>query len=1141
MDDPGELNSEGYQLYLQDKYEKAVRKYDSALKLKEDFPEALYNRGLAYQQLRNHDKAIEDFSRAIEIFRSLVKRGVLDLDPESACYLKWIGNCYYSLGNYGKALKYYEEALKYSEEGLRIKPEYAAIHYNKGVVFAAQGEYKKSLKCYETALRHNPNCHLAHSSKSYMLYILERYQDALEACNQCLKICSNYKYALSNKGIILLRLGYYKEALEVLEKAVKLYPTFDEAWYQKGSVHFFLEQFNKALDAFDKVIELNKGFVVESWGYKGVIFAKLDNDKKAEEAFSNGEQAVDEYIKGIKRIKGTNNEYYVITKKEYEKIKEEKYEKYRIRLLIRRCFASYLFGEYKEALDLLKSINKTSTTDRTCITLLNLKKTAFERLVEHNEIEKNLKEALSLLKRAKGDKSKIYHEKGLIRGRQGYYRDSVECFRRALEENPAHFKSMNELGITFLKCGKPYEALEAFENAIRSNPNCYEAWINKALVLRGLLEHKESEYCFNKAKEILKAALDLNENYSVANYNIGLIHYEHQEYKEAIESFEKASRSKDYYEDAEINKGLSLFSLKKYDEAIYVFDQIIHTRKNNKEVKVNSLNNKGIVLLCQGKDKVAYGLFKKAAEIDKFNADSINNMGLTECYQRRYGDSSANFDISIRIGNRYGQLLGDPWYNKGLLLFRMGEYEKSVEAFDKSIHINPDCSSARKNKGIILCVLGRYEEALQMFKEASLIRPNEGEIHILRAGTLLKLDDIQKADQEINKVFKNPNSLLKPGNIQEYDGGRENVFKDPVMSSHEKSKAYTIKGQIEVDKLNYDNAITCFEKAIYYNPSDLSLSVWNAYARYLKAEFLTSKKKDKSQMQNSEKIDPINEKYREGIISIIRDLEKISVEFDKRKKNIKLPGTEYEREKIDKEKLSEEYVYYLTGYLYYKINDFYSALDKLQKCISLKPRKNGNQTIGSVDEQKSVKEPAKILINNIWEYQINPPFWRWWLESPINKETKREFFGATSLLVFIALFPEFTRDLVLALIDFLASFPSVSSLISSLPAPLKGLIQDVNALIPEFFNSINETTQYIILAILFFILLFPSIEHIKGKDLEIKLKNSPAPFNNFYPLTPDLTPEKSTALRLTNLGQIKKRPKPLEIHEIRDQTSLDVK
>lgn len=1112
MDDPEKLNSEGYQLYLQDKYEEAVRKYDSVLKLKEDFPEALYNRGLAYQQLRKHDKAIEDFSRSIEISRSLVKRGVLDLDPESACYLKWIGNCYYSLRNY-------EEALKYYEEGLRIKPEYAAIHYNKGVVFAAQGKYKESLECYETALRYNPNCYLAHSSKSYMLYILERYQDALEACDQCLKICSNYKYALSNKGIILLRLGYYREALEVLEKAVKLYPTFDEAWYQKGSVHFFLEQFDKAQNAFGRVIELNKGFVVESWGYKGVIFAKLNDDKKAEEAFSNGEKAVDEYIKSIERIEETNNKYYESIKK--------KYEKYRIRLLIRKCFAFYLFDEYKEALNELnelKSIKKTLTTDRTCITLLKLKGIAFERLLEHNEIEKNLKEALSLLKKAKGIESKIYYEKGLIHGRQGCYRDSVECFRRALEENSAHFKSMNELGITLLKYGKPYEALEAFENAIRSNPNFYEAWINKALVLRGLLEHKESEYCFNKAKEILKAALDLNENYSVANYNIGLIHYEHQEYKEAIESFEKASRSKDYYEDAEINKGLSLFSLKKYDEAIYVFDQIIHTRKNNKEVKVNSLNNKGIVLLCQRKDKVAYGLFKKAAEIDKYNVDSINNMGLTECYQRKYEGSSANFDKCIRIGNRYGHLLGDPWYNKGLLLFRTGEYEKSVEAFDKSIHINPDCSSARKNKGIILCVLGRYEEALQMFKEASLIRPNEGEIHILRADILLKLDDIQKADQEINKVFKNPNSLLKPGNIQESDGGRENVFKDPVMSSHEKSKAYTIKGQIEVDKLNYDNAITCFENA-----------------RYLKAEFLTSKKKDKSQKQNSEKIDPINEKYREGIISIIRDLEKISVEFDKRKKNINLSVTEHEREKIDKEKLSEEYVYYLTGYLYYKINDFYSALDKLQKCISLKPRKNGNQTIRSVDEQKSVKEPAKILINNIWEYQINPPFWRWWLESPINKKAKREFFGATSVLVFIALFPEFTRDLVLALIDFLASFPSVSLLISSLPAPLKGLIQDVNALIPEFFNSINETTQYIILAILFFILLFPSIEHIKGKDLEIKLKNSPAPFNNFYPLTPGLTPEKSTALRLTNLGQIKKRPKPLEIHEIRDQTSLDVK
>jgi len=790
----------------------------------------------------------------------------------------------------------------------------------------------------------------------------------------------------------------------VLNNTVKLYPTFDEAWYQKGSIHYFLEEFEEALKAFEKVIKLNKNFVVESWGYKGVIFAKLNDKKKAEEAFSNGEKTVNEYIRDIKKINKTSNKIA----DEYYRSMKKKYEKCRTRLSIRRCYALYLFDEYEEVLEALKPIiekirrpiNKNITTDRNCIILLKLEKIVFERLVKHDEIEENLSETLLYLDKylsnqsEKLNKSKIYYVKGRIYGTQVHYRDSVKCFKKALKENPAHFSSMNELGITLLKCGKPYQALDAFEDAIRNNPNYYEAWINKALVLRGLLKYKESEYCFNEAKKILRAALDLNKNYSVANYYMGFIHYEHQEYKEAIECFEKASRSKDYYEDAETNKGLSLLSLKRYDEAIYVFDQIIDTKRNNKEVKVNSLNNKGIVLLYHGKWKVAHGLFKKAAEIDSFNAEAKNNLGLIKCYQGKYEDSLKCFNEAIKVGSKNDQPLGNIWYNKGLTLFKMEKNKDSEEAFDKSIRINPEYTSARKSKGIVLCKQGRFEEALQVFKEASLIRPDEDEIHVLRARTLLKLGDIQKAEQEINKVFKNPDSLLRPRSIQEADGEIEKVFRDPLMSPCKKSDACSLKGQIEVEKLNYDNAIAFFEKAIYFNPPDLSLSVWKAYARYLRTEFSISKKQDKNQEQNSEKTDSINKKYQEEIISIIRDLEKVSIEFGKKKKSISSsimePIMELEHEKVNEERLTEEYMYYLTGYLYYKINDFYSALGKLEKCVSLKSKKNSYRppkgigelnTVAEPGELNTVAEPAKKLINNIWNYQIRPPFGKWWLYS----------------------------------------------------------------------------------------------------------------------------------------------------------------
>ncbi|MGB3092571.1 MAG: hypothetical protein WBC42_05110, partial [Candidatus Zixiibacteriota bacterium] len=63
------------------------------------------------------------------------------------------------------------------------------------------------------------------------------------------------------------------------------------------------------------------------------------------------------------------------------------------------------------------------------------------------------------------------------------------------------------------------------------------------------------------------------------------------------------------------------------------------------------------------------------------------------------------------------------------------------------------------------------------------------------------------------------------------------------------------------------------------------------------------------------------------------------------------------------------YTLYLLGYFHYKTQDFFAAKEKLQQSVSLK---------------SPVNAAARTLLANIWSYPLRPPWWQWWLYSPLH-------------------------------------------------------------------------------------------------------------------------------------------------------------
>ena len=58
------------------------------------------------------------------------------------------------------------------------------------------------------------------------------------------------------------------------------------------------------------------------------------------------------------------------------------------------------------------------------------------------------------------------------------------------------------------------------------------------------------------------------------------------------------------------------------------------------------------------------------------------------------------------------------WYNRGLALYNLKQYEEAIASFDQSLKIKPDYYEAWNYRGVALGELGCYEDAIASYDRA---------------------------------------------------------------------------------------------------------------------------------------------------------------------------------------------------------------------------------------------------------------------------------------------------------------------------------------------------------------------------------------------------------------------------------------
>jgi Flp pilus assembly protein TadD len=161
-----------------------------------------------------------------------------------------------------------------------------------------------------------------------------------------------------------------------------------------------------------------------------------------------------------------------------------------------------------------------------------------------------------------------------------YWRDSITLFSHALDVTTDNDLAHNNLGIALADAGRPADAREQYQEALRINPADPDANYNLGIALAGQARYKE-------AAEYFRRSLKSRPNYPKALDNLGnaLARLGHTD--QAVEYYRKSLELDAGNAKAHNNLASALSEQGKLDEAVSEFRQALKLKPDFKEAHAN--------------------------------------------------------------------------------------------------------------------------------------------------------------------------------------------------------------------------------------------------------------------------------------------------------------------------------------------------------------------------------------------------------------------------------------------------------------------------------------------------------------------------------------------------------------------------
>lgn len=251
--------------------EMAIIDYSNAIKITPDDPDPYYNRGLAYQRLRDLGRAMAtlvvnpsdgtqfDFSlvaksreaqlsKAIEDFTSAIR-----VDPNDAGAYRSRGLAYAEGEDYGSAFRDYDKAI-----ALGVKDPLS--YFFRGTAHGRKQDFNRALVDFDRAIQFDMTFVEAFIARGAVLTILNDLEGALENFDRAVTLDPRSYDAHNLRGVVYNRLGDTREAMYNFQRAIDIDQTRPEAYDNRAIAFSGEEDERQAQQDCDEATRLAPGY-----------------------------------------------------------------------------------------------------------------------------------------------------------------------------------------------------------------------------------------------------------------------------------------------------------------------------------------------------------------------------------------------------------------------------------------------------------------------------------------------------------------------------------------------------------------------------------------------------------------------------------------------------------------------------------------------------------------------------------------------------------------------------------------------------------------------------------------------------------------------------------------------------------------
>jgi len=205
--------------------------------------EVLLTMASIYSQLREHNKAINLYRKALEI-------GGEEYEDEI---------------NLEIALEYenmdrFDKAIETLQEALSKKPDNETLLYELAYCFEATDRYQECIGYYKAFIDRHPFSFPAWYNLGNAYQKMEKLPESIEAYDYCLAIQSDFAPAFYNKAHALFKQEKYHETIQVLEESYAVEPPQSPVYCHIGECFEKLGEYDKALFYYRKSISQDETY-----------------------------------------------------------------------------------------------------------------------------------------------------------------------------------------------------------------------------------------------------------------------------------------------------------------------------------------------------------------------------------------------------------------------------------------------------------------------------------------------------------------------------------------------------------------------------------------------------------------------------------------------------------------------------------------------------------------------------------------------------------------------------------------------------------------------------------------------------------------------------------------------------------------